>query len=207
MIRSGGVSGTEGASGAGGKEPATATDAEAVAVPPAPLAVMVYEMETVGLTVAAPDGPPTDPIPLSSHQDVASEEFQDNTEDWPLEMELGEEDKEIDGGVEAGAIFVTVTDVLAVAVPPAPLAVMVYVRLPEGVTVIVPDDPVTVPTPLLIERLLALVDAQLNTVELPVTTELGEADKDTVGEAGGIAFTVIATDLCVVPPAPVAVKV
>ena len=83
----------------------------------------------------------------------------------------------------AGAAL-TVTPALAVAVPPRPVAVMVYVVVLLGVTTVEPWV-VTEPTPGAIASSVALRELQVSVDEFPVVMELGLAESVTVGAGGG----------------------
>jgi hypothetical protein len=93
----------------------------AVAMPPAPIAVMVYEVVTVGDTLIDPLGP-TAPMPGSISQEVAFVELHIRVADCPYRMLTGSAVIDTVGGGVGG---VTVIVALALAVPPGPVAVMV----------------------------------------------------------------------------------
>jgi hypothetical protein len=100
---------------------ATWTVTLAVAVPPAPIAVMVYEVVTVGETLMEPLAP-TAPMPGSISQEVAFVELHVRIDDRPYRMLPGAAEIDTVGGGVGG---VTVIVALALAVPPGPVAVMV----------------------------------------------------------------------------------
>jgi hypothetical protein len=114
-----------------------------------------------------------------------------------------------------GCMTVTAAD--AVAVPPAPVAVTVYVAFLVGLTVSVP--PVTgklvgeekvVPSVPCKSRVAASVAATVRVVELPRLIDVGLAVRVTVGVTGGggaATVTVAVAVAGVVPAAPVAVAV
>jgi hypothetical protein len=82
--------------------------------------------------------------------------------------------------------MVTVT--LAVALPPGPVAVKVYVVVCPGVTEVVPEAP-TLPTPGSKSRLVAFFDVQFKPVSWPFSMEVEAALRVTVGGGGGGAAT------------------
>jgi hypothetical protein len=109
---------------------------------------------------------------------------------------------------------VTVTKADAVAVPPGPVAVAVYVALWAGLTVTVP--PVTgkfageesaVPSVPCRIRLVAFVAVKVRVAEPGATMVVGLAVRVTVGGPAGTTVTVAVAVAGVVPAAPVAVAV
>jgi hypothetical protein len=114
-----------------------------------------------------------------------------------------------------GCMTVTATD--AVAVPPAPVAVTVYVAVLVGLTVSVPPvagklagEEKAVPSVPCKTRVVALVATTVRVVELPRFIDVGLAVRVTVGAAGGgagVTVTVAVAVAGVVPAAPVAVAV
>jgi hypothetical protein len=111
-----------------------------VAVPPAPVAVMVYEVVIVGDTLIDPLGP-TAPIPGWISHESALVDCHVKVADPPYGMLRGSAAM---ATVGAGAETVTVT--LLVAVPPGPVAVMVYLVVAVGDTIVEPLG-LTAPTP------------------------------------------------------------
>src|SRR5690242_16846965 len=101
----------------------TVTLALAVALPPEPVAVSVYVVVAVGLTLLLPFAHDTAPTPLSIEQLVAFVmPLQEREDDCPLVMPAGFAVNEPMAGA-AGALTVTV--VVAVVLPPDPVAVSV----------------------------------------------------------------------------------
>ena len=90
-----------------------------------------------------------------------------------------------------------------VTVPPALLAVIVYVAVTEGETV-VELEAATAPIPLSIETLVAPVVVQDRVEDWPTRIVVGLAVKLTVGGRG---VTVSVAVLVIVPPGPIAVSV
>src|SRR5277367_6630773 len=86
------------------------------------------------------------------------------------------------GGGGGGGWF-TVTRVVAVCVPPAPLAVSVYVVESDGLTVC---DPLgcTAPTPSMLAS-VALLVCHVSVVDCPLSIVVGLAEIEAVGAAGG----------------------
>ncbi len=80
----------------------------AVAVPPAPVQVRVYEVETEGETLPLPVAPPEGP-PLLTEQLVALLAFHDSVVDWPLATDAGIAEKELIVGGTAMPLTLTVT--------------------------------------------------------------------------------------------------
>src|SRR6267142_6076809 len=85
------------------------------------------------------------------------------------------------GGGGGGGAF-TETVAVALAEPPGPVAVMVYVVESEGVTLVEPWA-VTSPTSGAIESCVASVEFQLRVADSPLLMELGLACSVTVGRA------------------------
>jgi hypothetical protein len=99
---------------------------------------------------------------------------------------------------------ITVTVVLAEAVPPAPLHVIVYVVVLVGLTLWGPD--VAVDTVQLAEHDVALVDDHVKVDDWPAVIKAGVAFNVTVGGGGGgVTVTVVLAEA--VPPAPLHVIV
>lgn len=74
----------------------------------------------------------------------------------------------------------TVTVAAAVAVPPPPVAVNVYWVVAAGLTVTDPEA-ATVPTPLLMETVLAFVVVHVKVADAPAVTLAGDAERVAVG--------------------------
>lgn len=98
----------------------TVTMANAERVPPDPLAVSVYVVVLCGRTVVVPVNA-IPPMPLSMLAEVALEMAHESVAASPSPIAAGIAVKEICGALGA----LTVTDLAAVAVPPAPVAVSV----------------------------------------------------------------------------------
>lgn len=98
---------------------------------------------------------------------------------------------EADSVAVGAAAACTVTVVAEVTVPPLPVAVNVYWVVADGLTVIDPEA-ATVPTPLLMETVLALVVVHARVTELPAVTLAGVAVREATGAAaelaGGVAL-------------------
>jgi hypothetical protein len=137
-------------------------------------------------------------MPLSIVTDVALVVFQISDELWPEAIVLGEAENEIVGG----GVF-TVTVAVLVIVPPGPVAVSVYVVVPDGLTPTEPDVGL-LPTPLSIEIVVAFVEVQVSVEVWPRVIVGGAAENVAVG-AGALTLTVAV--FVVVPPGPVAVSV
>src|SRR5258708_16918606 len=86
------------------------------------------------------------------------------------------------GGGGGGAATVMLT--LASALPPGPVAVIVYVVDESGVTLVEPSG-ATVPTPGVRFNCVAFVEDQVKVAESPLFKLVEEADSVTVGLAGG----------------------
>ena len=100
------------------------------------------------------------------------------------------------------------TVTVAVAVPPGPVAVRVYVVVCGGVTLSVLLAGRLPPAPGVTVTLLAFVVLQLNVVVSPATSCAGVAIKLLIVGVvveGGVTVTVV--EAVVVPPGPVAVSV
>ena len=96
----------------------------------------------------------------------------------------------------------------AVAVPPGPVPVAVYVVLADGVTDCVPPlacRSYELPSDPLIVTCVALVAATVNVDELPATTVVGFPAMVTVGAGFDVTVTVAFADA--VPPGPDAAAV
>lgn len=74
----------------------------------------------------------------------------------------------------------TVTVAVAVTVPPLPVAVSVYVVVEVGLTVVEPES-ATVPMPLSMDTLVALVVLHVSVAELPNVMLVGAAVSFAVG--------------------------
>ena len=92
---------------------------------------------------------------------------------------------------------------LAFALPPGPVTVIVYCVVRRGDTMI---DPVagTSPIPGLMKALSALVDCHDKVADSPLRMLTGSAESDTVGRGGMTVIWILSETL---PPGPVAVMV
>lgn len=136
----------------------TVTVAEQEIVPPAPVAVPVYVVVTVGDTEFVPTlTGVTEPIPLLMLNVVAFDVVHDSVDEEPLLIVVGEAISVQTGALGGGGADVTVIVAVHVTEPPAPVAVPVYVVTPSGgVTVLEPAATgVTEPIPLLILNVFA----------------------------------------------------
>ena len=106
-------------------------------------------------------------------------------------------------GAEGAAVSgMKVTVAFADAVPPAPVHVIVYVVVTIGETLTDPETPDGVnPLPV---QLVALVEDHESVDDCPAMTDVGDAERETVG-VGMVTVTVAFADA--VPPAPVQVTV
>jgi hypothetical protein len=168
----------------------TVSVAAQVAVPPAPWKVPVYVVVCPGETDCEPESA-TDPmdeiVPV-----VAFCDDQESVEVCPAVMELGEAEMEHVGRGEITGVTVTV--VCAVTEPCALVAGSVYVVVCVGETVI--ELPVTVPTPLSIEIVVALLVDHERAELCPAVMVLGEAVKEEMVGANGLVpetVTVVVT--------------
>jgi hypothetical protein len=100
----------------------------------------------------------------------------------------------------------TLTVAAAVADPPAPVAVIVYVVVAVGLTDLVPDVP-TAPIPLSIVTEVAFVLDQVNVDDCPEVMVVGLADSVTVGAPVEVPTVTVAVEVTVAPFEPVAVAV
>lgn len=144
-----------------------------VALPPGPMAEIVYVVVSGGDTVIKPVVS-TLPMPESMTQESEFVEFHDSVHDSPNTMVSGSTDISTVGG------YSTVTVTLAEVLPPAPEAVIVNVVLSSGDTIV---DPFKVTLPMLgsIEQVSAWVELQERTLDLPTAMDVGEAEMLTSG--------------------------
>ena len=179
----------------------TVTVADVLAVPPAPVQLNEYVLvlvrlpvEAMPLVTFAPDHAP------EALQLVAFVLLQVRVEPLPLVTDVGLAER-LTVGTGVLAVTVTVTELLAD--PPAPLQfneyVRVRVRLPVEAVPLVAFEPNHEPEA---EQLVALVLLHVSVELLPLVTEVGFAERLTVG-VGVAAVTVTVADLLVDPPAPV----
>jgi hypothetical protein len=171
------------------------------------VAVKVYVVVVVGLTVAQELAATLLPTPPLMLMVVAPLTCQQSCELWPELMVCGLALNTTTCGIVAGA---TVTVMGAVTVAPlAPVAVRVKV-------VVVVNAPVetlpfngTAPMPPLIDTEVALLVAQLKVDDPPGAMVIGLASNRTIcGASTGVVETVTVTvAFTELPPAPVAVKV
>ena len=150
-----------------------------VALPPGPKAVIVYVVVSEGDTVTKPLTS-TLPIPESMTQESEFVEVHDRVHDSPNTMVSGSTDISTVGG------YSTVTVTLAEVLPPAPEAVIVYVVLPSGDTIVDPFR-ATLPMPGWIEQVSAWVESQERMLDSPTLMDGGEAEMLTSG--GGAVFS------------------
>ncbi len=180
----------------------TVTVADWLPVPPVPEQVRTYVVFAVRapvdcepLTAFAPDQPP------EAVQAVALVEDQFNVAAAPLFTVVG-----FSVRLTPGAVAVTDTMVVCVALPPVPVQVsaklVLAVNAPvdcEPLIAFAPDQP-----PEAVQE-VALVDDQVSVALPPLATVLGVALKVTT--AVGFALTVTEADWVALPPAPVQVNV
>jgi hypothetical protein len=163
-----------------------------------------------GVTVVVPDATGvTEPTPVSMLNAVAFVVVHERSDEAPVVIEEGDEEK-VQVGAPGGGGEVTMIVAVQVIEPPAPVAVPVYVTVVAGVTVVVPDATgVTEPMLWSIENEVALVVVHERSVEAPVVISVEAAESTHVGAVGGggAAVTVIVALHCTEPPAPVAVPV
>lgn len=99
---------------------------------------------------------------------------------------------------------VTVTVAVLVTLPPAPLAINVYVVVAGGETLCDPLAATVVPSRV---TLVAFDVVHDSVAELPLTIDEGDAISDAVGiGGGGAAVTVTLAVLVTLPPAPLAIN-
>jgi hypothetical protein len=183
----------------------TVTDAVRCVVPPAPLQLSVYEALALNAPVLCE--PEVDFVPLQlpdAVQDVAFDVDHDKVLLPPLVTDVGDAENETVG---AGVAAVTVTDALRWVVPPAPLQLSVYEA--SEVSAPVPCEPDVAFDPLQLPDAVHDVAFEVDHDKVllpPLVTEVGDAEKETVG-AGVAAVTVTDAVRCVVPPEPEQVSV
>lgn len=175
------------------------------AVPPAPL--QLSENVVALASTAEFSLPEVSLLPLhppEAVQDVAFVDDHDNTLVPPLATLVGEADKLTVG---AGVAAVTETDVDACVVPPLPVQLRLNVVFVLSAPVLELPEVDFVPLqPPDAEQDVAFVDDQRSVLLLPLVTDVGEADSETVG-AGVGAVTETVRLACAEPPAPVHVSV
>jgi hypothetical protein len=173
------------------------TLADALALPPGPVQLIVQVLEVVNAPLdwlpevaLAPDHAP------DAVQPVALVDDQLSVDEPPMTTELG---FAVSDTVGTAGVTVTLAD--ALALPPGPVQSIVKVLevvnppldwLPE--VALLPDQ-----APDAVQE-LASVDDQLSVEELPLITEVGLAVSDTVGAAG---VTATLADALALPPGPV----
>jgi len=165
-----------------------------VVAPPLAVATSVYVVVCVGATFSEPFR--TCPCP-SIVTVAAPAVVQVSVELCPVTIVVGFAVKDTVGGVD------TVIVTCRVIVPPAPLAVSVYVVVAVGDTGAEPESG-REPRPLSIVTVVAFVVVHVRVDDWPAMIAVGFAVKLAVG-AGLVTVTV--TCFVVVPPAPVAVSV
>jgi hypothetical protein len=162
-------------------------------LPPQPDPVRIYVVVLPGLTERLPDEP-TEPTPLSIDAVVAFDIDQLKVVEFPDVMVVGDAEK-------LEILTPTHTVTWLCMLPLDPFAVRIYVVVLPGLTEIEPDVP-TEPTPLSIDMEVAFNTDQLKVVELPAVMVVGDAEKLEI-----FGPTVTVTWLCLLPPAPFAVRV
>lgn len=111
----------------------TVTVVAEVTVPPVPVAVKVYCVVVVGLTVVEPEGDTT-PIPWSMETVVAFAVVHVRVDEFPAVIVVG-----FAVSLAVGTDACTVTVAEAVVLPPGPVAVRVYCVVVVGLTVVEPE--------------------------------------------------------------------
>ena len=151
----------------------TVTVTLSVAVPPGPVAVIVYVVVSVGETAMDPLTS-TLPTPGSITQVSACVELQNRVDDSPNKIVSGSAERLTLGG------WITVTVTPAVAEPPGPVTVMVYVVVSVGE---IETDPFTgtVPTPWSMAAESALVEFHSSVADSPSEMVTGSAERLKVG--------------------------
>ena len=134
-------------------------------------------------------------------QEVALVEDHVRVEDWPEVMVVGLA-VSVAVGVAGGGTGDTPTVTLLVAVPPAPEQLTLYVVVAVGDAETEPEIALPVEKFVPVQD-VAFVELQVKVVALPETTEVGFADKDAVGVAGGAGVTETVAEADFEPPAPV----
>lgn len=135
-----------------------------------------------GLTASEPDTA-TAPTPWSMVTVVASVVDQLKVAASPLAIEVGETLRLAVGAGGGGGEPVTVKEAMAVAVP-NPVAVIVYVVSPVGLTLTEPLA-ATTPTPWSIITVAASVVDQVSVADVPKRIVVGEMLRVAVGAGGG----------------------
>ena len=188
-----------------GVEAVTATEALAWPVPPAPVQLSVKEVVALKPPVLAEPEVALVPLhPPDAAHDVASVDDQVNVLLAPLATEVGDAERLTVG---AGVAAVTETEALFCVVPPAPAQLSVKVVLALSAPVLADPEVVFVPLhPPDAVHDVASVDDQVNVLLAPLVTEVGDAERLTVG-AGVEAVTETEALFCVVPPEPVQLSV
>ena len=178
----------------------TETEALFCVVPPAPVQLSVNVVLALRPPVLAE--PETDFVPLQPPDAVHVVALVDDQVSvllLPLLTEVGDADSVTVG---AGVDAVTETEALAWPVPPAPVQLSVNVVLALRPPVLADPEIAFVPLqPPDAVHDVALVDDQVNVLLDPLVTEVGDAERLTVG-AGVEAVTDTEALFCVVPPAP-----
>ncbi len=142
-----------------------------------PVAVKVYFVVVVGLTVVEPDAE-TIPIPWSIETVVAFVVVHVNVELFPAIIVAGDADR-----VAVGAAACTVTVATDVTVP-LPVAVSVYSVVAVGLTVVEPDA-ATTPMPSSMETEVAFDVVHVSVAWFPGVIVEGETERVAVVTAGG----------------------
>jgi hypothetical protein len=186
--------------GAGGADD-TFTASALVAVPPLPEHVKTYVPVAVSAPVDWEPDSDLDPdhAPDAVH-DVAPVLDHVRTDAAPLPTVDGLAENESVGGT--GGLAATSTVTAAVAVPPVPVHVSAYVPLVASSPVDwVPDSGLDPDQPSDAVQDVASLDDQISVELLPLATEVGLAEIETVG-SGGRGCTSIVIEAVVSPPFP-----
>ena len=145
--------------------------------------LMLYVVFVLGETVCVPDVVVTvKPVGAVATQLVASVLFQVIALLWPTLIEAGEAVIDTTGGVAVDVGADTVMFVVAVAVPPLPVQLILYVVEAVGATVCVPEVPeIENPVGATAAQLVALVLFHVSTLLWPLVIDAGDAVNVTVG--------------------------
>ena len=140
-------------------------------------------------------------LPLIAQVVALAIPVHDNVEDCPAVIVVG---LAVNDPIVGTAVTLTV--VVTVALPPAPVAVIVYVVVDAGLTVVLALLHPTLPTPLLIEQVDALVIPLHDNVEdCPAVIKAGLAANDP--KYGAAVTVMVAVAVALPPAAPVDVSV
>jgi hypothetical protein len=162
---------------------------------------MVYVVVAAGVTVTEPLVVAIAPIGLIVTA-VAFVEVKLSTVEPPRKMVAGSAVTTAVGAGVATGWTTTVNE--AVALPPGPVAVMVYVVVAAGVTVTEPLVVAIAPIGLIVTA-VAFVEVKFSTLDWPTTMLTGSAVRLAVGARGAGGTTTTVNDAVAIPPGPVAV--